>query len=84
MDETEAVDWRLGALAWAEFHRISPETDPSAQNRLRRMDDKRRSPTRRYEYLGFLGTLHALGSFGWVVVLVGLSKPMRANTSRLG
>ncbi len=29
MEPDEAVEWKLGALAWAEFHRISPETDPS-------------------------------------------------------
>ena len=29
MSQEEAVEWRLGALAWAEFHRISPEMDPS-------------------------------------------------------
>ena len=29
MEPDEAVEWRLGALAWAEFHRISPGTDPS-------------------------------------------------------
>ena len=23
----EAVEWQLGASAWAEFHDISPETD---------------------------------------------------------
>ncbi len=29
MEPDEAVEWKLGTLAWAEFHRISPETAPS-------------------------------------------------------
>ena len=29
MEPAEAVEWRLRALAWAEYHDISPETDPS-------------------------------------------------------
>ena len=28
MEQDEADEWKLGALAWAEFHRISPESDP--------------------------------------------------------
>ena len=27
MDEAEADQWRLGAMAWAEYHDISPESD---------------------------------------------------------
>ena len=29
MKPDEAVEWKLSALAWAEFHRISPEMDSS-------------------------------------------------------
>ena len=29
MDEAEAAEWQLGALAWAEFHSMSQGMDPS-------------------------------------------------------
>ncbi len=28
MEPDEAVEWRLGALAWDEFQRTSPELEP--------------------------------------------------------
>ena len=28
MEPAEAEEWKLRALAWAEFHRITPESDP--------------------------------------------------------
>ena len=29
MEPDEAVEWKLGAMAWAEYHDLPPETDPS-------------------------------------------------------